>query len=207
MQRSQTNKKIMCKNVKNLLSISDDRKSLMYVDSQVLIKCINDNSIKNVSSKYNHAYQIVIGEKQLNILLLEVIPNYFKIIPAGVIWEVLKNYEWHYYNGEVCTLISSKETTNPKFYIERIICNLYKGNEAFAKSDYQIHHKWFRAVALKETITLMPDKTHKMWHRVVGHYARNQKIIIDKEEDFYQFIGELQKVRTILAERVFGLEF
>ena len=51
----------------------------------------------------------------------------------------------------------------------------------------------------------MPDKTHKMWHRVVGHYARNQKIIIDKEEDFYQFIGELHKVRTILAERVFGL--
>ena len=169
----------------------------MYFDSQVLIKCINDNSLKDVSSKNNHAYQIIIGEKTINVLLLEVIPNYFKIIPAGVIWEVLKNYEWHYYNGEVCTLVSSKETKNPK----------YKGNEAFAKSDYQIHHKWFRAVALRETITLMPDKTHKMWHQVVGHYARNQKIVIGKEEDFYQFIGELQKVRTILAERVFGLEF
>ncbi len=207
MKKSQINKKIMCQNVKNLLSTSGDKKSLMYLAPEVLMKCINDGTLKDISSQYNHAYQICIGEKLLNIAVLEVLPNYFKVIPAGVIWEVLRNYEWRYYVGEVCTLISSKDTKNPKFKIELAIGNLLKGNETFAKTNLRIHHKWFRVVAIKETVVLLPDKTHKAWHRLEGQYARNQTIRIMKEEDFFQFVGELLRVKAILAEKQFGLEF
>ena len=207
MQNSRKNKQNMCRNLKNLLTSNEEKKSLIYVNPDMIRKCITDKCLKDISSRYNHAYQVLIGDKLINIVFLEVLPDYYKLITGGAVWEVLRNFEWRYYQGEVCTIMQLGETRNPKFKIERAICNLMKGSETFKCDNYQIHHKWFRAVALKETVTLLPGRTHKMWHSVVGHYARNQVINIIGEKDFYQFIGELIKVRKIMSDRIFGLEF
>ena len=72
MQNSRKNKQNMCRSIKNLLTANGEKKSLIYVNPDMIRKCITDKCLKDISSRYNHAYQVLIGDKLINIVFLEV---------------------------------------------------------------------------------------------------------------------------------------
>ena len=204
---SKRNKKNMVKSLKRILQRAGKISSCIYITDKVENMLKKIGYIKEVKcvkneDNINTYYSIMLYGEVLDIVLLKVKDNRYKLVPAGKFVEEIGNTVFGYCesNGYVTATFRGKSCK-----LEDVVDNIVNGNEI--ESGTCIHHKWFRFCALPYTIVRLTTERHKNLHSLIGNYARNHVAFIENVEEFELLINETIVHNEDLKEKMFSSEF
>lgn len=203
MTKSQQNKKEFIKPFKNMIREQGEN-SLVYIPKECITELQQLSKIKKLPTIENNWYEVNY-ECFAKLSLLEVAPDYYKVVSGGRIGQFLQHYKWSYDGKNVynCSIIAGKSVR-----IERAILNYQKyGYLKNVNINDATHHMWFRFCALVETLKNVSTQDHIDNHREIGNYDRGQSIEILTTTDFDYFISVIDEITILLQNKTFSIEF
>lgn len=203
MLESQKNKKEFLKPFKDMINENGD-KGLLFIPKECIVELEQQNKITKLPTTENNWYDVRY-DCLTKINMIEVEPDYYKIVSGGKIGQFLHHYKWNYDGKNVycCSLITGK-----KVMIERVILNYLKyGYLKNVELDKAAHHMWFRFCALAEALKSMDRVAHLQNHKRIGNYNRGQCVQILTVTDFDYFISVVDETCNLLQHKVFSIEF
>lgn len=173
------------------------------ISSVILMGCVkeceNQGLISLVANKSENLHYMITDKD----MMLSFVDGKAKLLLAESISEIQKyKYTYDTRHGNFITMCSGKTTC-----IEKIAAAAYLKVDVESIREYELHHKSLRCINLPETLALLTKGEHDAGHKIVGGYARNQCIYIDKVEQFKEFINKVEQQRQLLSQKDFGLEF
>lgn len=203
MTKTQRNKKKFIKPFRGMIT-RNGKNGLVYIPKECIVELINEKILVEIQNTKNRWY-IVKLRCEAEINLLEVEPDFYKIVSGGKIGRFLQHYQWKYDEKNVyCTSI----TTGKNVRIERVILNYQRyGYFKYAHTDEAAHHMWFRFCALEGMLKSLPEQAHLAGHSNIGNYDRGQSVKISTVADFQYFISVIEQYRIFLKNKQFSIEF
>ena len=185
MNKTQKNKKKLIKPFKKMI-YEQGENSLVYIPKSNIVELETKDIIKQIKGSDNTWYQINIDLND-GIDMIEMVPDYYKIIDGGETGRFLRHYKWKYDGKNVyCNTI----ITGRNVRIERVILN-YKEFGYFKNIniDEAAHHMWFRFCAIGDMLKSISKDEHLRNHIKIGNYDRGQSLKIESVADFNYFIS------------------
>lgn len=205
MNTNKKNKKAFLADIKGLIN-PDGANSLVQIDKSVIVELLQKDIITSLSmdGTLNQWYRIN-GAVKGEMLLLEVVPDNYKIVEGGEKGSVLQQFHWWYDGKNVSTSNVMKGKSIP---IEKVLLNLSR-NTFFNPNDlnWDAHHMYLRSVALLGALKALNHVDHVYGHKIVGNYNRGQNIQIDTSSEFIYFITVVIKYINILKTKKFSIEY
>lgn len=203
MNKTQKNKKKLIKPFKKMI-YEQGENSLVYIPKSNIVELETKDIIKEIKGYDNTWYQINIDMNE-GIDMIEMVPDYYKIVGGGETGQFLRHYKWKYDGKNVyCNTI----ITGRNVRIERVILNYEKyGYFNNININEAAHHMWFRFCAIGDMLKSIPQDVHLECHHMIGNYDRGQSLKIESVPDFQYFISRIVQFRTVLKNKKFSIEF
>lgn len=200
--KAKINKETFLKPFKNML-FENGENGLNYISKECIVQLIHDGTITEVHHGNNIIYKVNFID-DIDIELMEMIPDFYKFIEGGKVGEFLRNYLWRYDGKNVYTYgaVDGKKVT-----LERVILNYVEyGYFKPVHLDDEAHHMWFRFCALNGMLKSLPKTEHRNGHREIGFYDRGQSLRIDTVSDFRYVLSEVVRIKKLLKNKKFSIE-
>lgn len=195
--KKMNSKDVMESMFKNMLV--RDKQGLVKINKGVLETCKN---IQKKTGGRNKWYTVTSGDKEV-FRLLEVEDCQFKVVPGGECGDFLMHYKWRQYGKRTVAYIGGKDVC-----IERVIvCQKKHGIYDASLCNKEVHHMWFRCVALYPMLKEVTRKEHTEGHKIVGFYDRAQTLIIESVADFQYMVSQILAMEGLVKNRQFSWEY
>lgn len=189
------NKRDFLKAMKKYI-IKKEADSVMYKNEKKINILVVKGIIKLIEESRGVRYYQIINKGRPTDMVFIIRENTGKIIPVNSV-STLKQYTISEGNGNFVINVDGKTVC-----IEKLILKLYTGRSLDELMKMEVHHKWFRFVALPGMIIPLKKWDHMMGHARTGRYGRNQSVVFNPYE-FEEFIMNILKYRKIMVEIYF----
>lgn len=173
--------------------------SVVYMDNSKLNRLVLRGKLKLITKSGGAKYYQIIYREIENMAMV-VKDEMAKIIPLDSVG-VLSKFIISECSGNFIVTLNKKSIC-----IEKIILHIATGESIDELRKKEIHHKWYRFVAMPGMIVSMTQWNHRMGHARTSYYARNQSVSFHDFE-FEEFISVVHEYKKNIEKNEFGIEF
>ena len=194
------NKRRFLKPLKKWILEKSNLDSVIDIGFQKINRLVLKGKLKLITESNGAKYYQIIWYGVCTDMVIVVREEKAKIIPLVSV-PVLSRYTIYECDGNFVITYNKKTIC-----IEKMIMHIVTGESIDELRKKDIHHKWFRFMAMPGMIVPLAKWNHRMGHARTSNYGRNQ-VVSFNEYHFNEFIRMIFKYRNIISEKEFGIEF
>lgn len=193
------NKRRFIKPLKKYILDKSNLDSVILLDFKKINRLVLKGKLKFITESNGVKYYQIIWYGEHTDMVIVIRDGKGKIIPLESV-PVLSRFTISECDGNFVTTYNNKTIC-----IEKIILYIVTGESVDELRKKDMHHKWFRFMAMPGMIVPLAKWTHRMGHARTSNYGRNQ-VISFNDYEFDDFIKEILKYRKIVEKKAFGIE-